>query len=238
VSVSRETVVDVARRFAVADPEACGDHLYRVLQALAAEPDPPTTVREPVAALDVHVADSLAGLEIPALRGADRIADIGAGAGFPGLALAAALPGAHVDLIESARRKCEVIARLAEAGGLAPRATAVATRAEDWAGGEGRAAYAAVTARALAPLAVLCEYAAPLLRIGGVLVAWKGNRDPLEEESSSRAATTLGLAAPEVVPVTPYEGSRNRHLYVYSKVTETPERYPRRAGVAARKPLG
>jgi 16S rRNA (guanine527-N7)-methyltransferase len=231
-------VIDVVRRFPVSDPGACGDRLHRLLVALAAEPHPPTTVREPAAALDVHVADSLAGLEIPALRTADRIADIGAGAGFPGLALAAALPEARVDLIESARRKCVVIDRLAEAGDLTDRAKAVATRAEDWAAADGRSAYAVVTARAVAPLAVLCEYAAPLLRLGGVLVAWKGSREPQEEETGARAATKLGLHAPDVVAVTPYEGSRNRHLYVYSKVTETPEKYPRRAGVAARKPLG
>ncbi|MEA2457160.1 MAG: rRNA (guanine527-N7)-methyltransferase, partial [Thermoleophilaceae bacterium] len=165
------------------------------------------------------------------------IADIGAGAGFPGLALAAALPRSRVDLIEATRRKCEVIGRLAAAAHLEDRARAVPVRAEEWAAGPGATAYAAVTARALAPLAVLCEYAAPLLGIGGVLVAWKGVRDPLEEEAGARAAAALGLAAPEVVPVSPYSGSRNRHLHVYSKVMETPPRYPRRVGMAIKRPL-
>jgi 16S rRNA (guanine527-N7)-methyltransferase len=237
VSVSRETVIEVARRFPVDDPDAAGDALHRVLTALAAEPDPPTTVREPGAALDVHVADSLAGLAVKPLREAARIADIGAGAGFPGLALAAALPAAHIDLVESARRKCEVIERLAEAGGLTDRARAMPVRAEDWARDDGHTAYDAVTARALASLAVLCEYAAPLLRPGGVLVAWKGARDPAEEEAGDRAATALGLSAPGIVAATPYPSSRNRHLYVYSKVMGTPPKYPRRAGVAARKPI-
>jgi 16S rRNA (guanine527-N7)-methyltransferase len=110
-------------------------------------------------------------------------------------------------------------------------------RAEEWAAGEGRAAYDLVTARAVAPLAVICEYAAPLLRVGGTLVAWKGARDPAEEQSGSRAGSELGLSPPEVVAATPYVGSRNRHLHVYSKVSETPARYPRRSGVAARKPI-
>jgi 16S rRNA (guanine527-N7)-methyltransferase len=237
VGVSRETVAETVRRFAVAEPETAIDAVQRLLDALAAEPDPPTTVRQPAEALDVHIADSLAALELPSLRDATRIADLGAGAGFPGLVLAAALPAAKVDLVESARRKCEVIERLAEAAGLEERVRALPLRAEELGRGEGATAYDAVTARALAPLPVICEYAAPLLRVGGVLVAWKGARQGAEEESGASAAAQLGLSEPEIHAVTPYPGSRNRHLYVYSKVTETPSKYPRRPGVAAKRPI-
>jgi 16S rRNA (guanine527-N7)-methyltransferase len=143
-----------------------------------------------------------------------------------------------VDLIESARRKCEVIERLAAAAGLEECVRSVPERAEDWARRDGAPAYDAVTARALAPLPVLCEYAAPLLRIGGVLVAWKGARSPEEDEAGAKAADQLGLSNPTVVPVTPYGGSRNRNLHVYFKVTQTADRFPRRVGMAAKKPLG
>jgi 16S rRNA (guanine527-N7)-methyltransferase len=237
MGVSRETVLETVRRFGVADPDVASASIERLLDALAAEPDPHTTVADPVEALDVHVADSLAGLEVAALRNASRLADIGAGAGFPGLVLAAALPKARVDLIESARRKCELIERLAEAGGLTSRARALAVRAEEWATTEGAGAYDVVTARALAALPVICEYAAPLLRVGGVLIAWKGARQPEEEQAGARAASQLGLGEPEVRPVTPYRGSQRRHLHVYSKLTPTPGRYPRRAGVAAKRPI-
>jgi 16S rRNA (guanine527-N7)-methyltransferase len=237
VSVSRETVLETVRRFDVADPEATALAVERILEGLGAEPDPHTTVSEPRQALDVHIADSLAGLEVPALRDSARIADLGAGAGFPGLVLAAALPAARLDLIESAHRKCEVIRRLAEAAGLNDRARPHAVRAEDWARSEGASAYDVVTARALAPLPVICEYAAPLLRLGGVLVAWKGARQPDEEEAGARAATQLGLGEPQVMAVTPYPGSQHRHLYVYSKVNATPDRYPRRPGMAVKRPL-
>jgi 16S rRNA (guanine527-N7)-methyltransferase len=237
MSVSRETVAETVGRFPVPDPAATTEAVFRLLEALAAEPDPPTTVREPRQVLDVHVADSLAACELAAVREEPRIADLGAGAGFPGLVLAAALPDSRVDLIEATRRKCEVIDRLAAAAGLEQRAQAVPARAEEWAAGGGHAAYDVVTARALAPLAVICEYAAPLLRIGGTLVAWKGARDPAEEQAGARAASEIGLSPPEVVATTPYVGSRNRHLHVYSKVSETPARYPRRSGVAARKPI-
>lgn len=237
MSVSRETVAATVRRFELPDPDRTTAVVEALLHALKEEPDPPTTVREPSEALDVHVADSLAGLEVAALRSARRVADLGAGAGFPGLVLAAALPDLDVDLIESAGRKCEVIDRLALAAGLEHRARAVPARAEDWARVTGAAAYDAVTARALASLPVLCEYAAPLLRLDGVFVAWKGARQADEEEAGARAAALLGLSNPEIVPVTPYSGSRDRNLYVYSKVMDTPEGFPRRTGVAAKRPI-
>jgi 16S rRNA (guanine527-N7)-methyltransferase len=206
------------------------------LEALELEPDPPTTVRTAAAAVDRHAADSLSGLDAPPLRAAERIADIGAGAGFPGLALAIALPAARVDLVEATRRKSEVIDRLARAAGI-ENARAVPARAEEWATGEGGAAYDVVTARALGPLAVLVEYAAPLLAPGGSLVAWKGTRDADEEAAGSVAAGQVGLEARSILPVTPFAGAENRHLHVYLKVAETPDRFPRRPGMARKRPL-
>jgi 16S rRNA (guanine527-N7)-methyltransferase len=213
----------------------------RLLAALAAEPDPHTTVSDPERALDVHVNDSLSGLEVRELAQARRIADIGAGAGFPGLVLAIALPRAQVDLIESVGRKTAVMDRLIQAVELS-NARSVTARVEDFARtpaalGGGDEAYDAVTARALAPLAVLVEYAAPLLREGGVLVAWKGARDSAEEAAGAAAAERVGMAVKGVLPVRPYAASENRHLHVYRKIAPTPPEFPRRAGMARKRPL-
>lgn len=191
---------------------------------------------DPAEALKVHVADSLSGLEASPVKEASHIADIGAGAGFPGLALAIALPDAHVDLIESTAKKCEVITRLATAANLS-NARAIPARAEEWAIMDGSEAYDAITARALSSLAVLAEYAAPLLREGGSLVAWKGARDPDEELAGAQAAEILGLTPRAPIPVRPFKGSRERHLYIYDKGSATPGRFPRRAGMAAKRPL-
>jgi 16S rRNA (guanine527-N7)-methyltransferase len=187
-------------------------------------------------ARNTHLADSLSGLELEALRSATRLADLGAGAGFPGLPLAIALPAARIDLIESSKRKCEVITRLAAGAGI-ENARPVNTRAEEWATGEGAGTYDAVTARALAPLAVLLEYAAPLLRAGGVLVAWKGARDAEEERVGARAAAQLGMSTEAVHPVTPFEEAKHRHLHVFEKTARTPPRFPRRPGMAEKRPL-
>jgi 16S rRNA (guanine527-N7)-methyltransferase len=240
VSVSRETLEGLCRRFGL--PEAAAGQFERLLAALAAEPDPHTTVAEPSAAVDAHLADSLSGLAVTELGRARRIADVGAGAGFPGLALAVALPEVQVDLIESAGRKTAVAARLIRAAELT-NARAVTARAEEWARlpaalGGGREAYDVVTARAVAPLAVLVEYAAPLLSAGGVLVAWKGARDAAEEAGGTAAAERLQMAERGVERVMPFEGAENRHLHVFQKTGPTPEGFPRRAGMARKRPLG
>lgn len=225
-SVSRET-----------DPQ-----IALLLEALAAEPDPHTAVSEPDRARDVHVADSLSGLEVPDLARARRIADVGAGAGFPGLVLAVALPGVRVDLIESVGRKAAVIDRLIQAARI-ENARSVVARAEEWARlppalGGGREAYDAVTARAVAGLAVLVEYAAPLLRPSGVLVAWKGAVSPDELRLGKGAADELGMTLEDVLSVEPFAGARDRRLYVFRKVAATPDRFPRRPGMAVKRPLG
>jgi 16S rRNA (guanine527-N7)-methyltransferase len=145
--------------------------LSRLLVLQATDPTASTTVRDPIDAVDRHVADSLSALEVPQVREARSIADIGSGAGWPGFALAAALPAARVSLVETASRHCRYLERAVDESGLA-NAEVVHARAEAWDAGLGR--HDVVAVRALASLPVLCEYAAPLLREGGVLVAWKG----------------------------------------------------------------
>lgn len=208
--------------------------LARVLSVLATDSLAPSSVRG-AAAVDVHVADSLSALALECVVRARAVADLGSGAGFPGVVLAVALPGASVALVESAARKSEFLERLCSAAEI-PNARVVRARAEEWADGLG--AHDLVVARALAPLAVVCEYAAPLLAIGGSLVAWKGAVAESEAVAAARAAPQLGLERAEVVRSEPYAGSVAHHLHVYRKVALTPPRYPRRAGVARRRPLG
>jgi 16S rRNA (guanine527-N7)-methyltransferase len=188
-------------------------------------------------AWQVHVVDSLTGLEVPELRGAERIADIGAGAGFPGLALAAALPEAHVDLIESVGRKCEFMRRATEAAEIT-NAQILNTRSEDWAASKGREAYEAVTARAVGRLSTLAELASPLLKPNGALIAWKGKRDPDEEQQLSNASEALAMTPEQILDVGNRAGSQHRHLHVIRKSGPTPQDLPRRPGIAKKRPKG
>ena len=204
------------------------------LLSLLADPEAPTSVHEPSRALDVHVADSLAGLQVDELRTAGLIADLGAGAGLPGLVLAAVLPATQVVLVEAARRKCEFLRTAVEAIGLG-NTEIVWARAEEW--GEGLGRCDVVCARALGPLPVISEYAAPLLREGGLLVAWKGQVTETEAADAAAAAAHLGLLAEPVRSVVPFAGSKRRTLHVLRKVAPTPSQYPRRPGIATKRPL-
>ena len=225
-------LADLGGRYGL--PAGAPAALGRLLELLSADPTAPTTLRDPAAAVDAHVADALVALELDAVRDADRVADLGSGAGFPGLVLAAALPDAEVALVEANGRKCAFLARAAEAMGLA-NVRVVAERAESWP--EGLGTRDLVTARAVAPLAVLVEYAAPLLDLGGTLVAWKGRRDAAEDADGEAAAAATGLERVEVRPVRPWAGAEHLHLHVFAKVASTPNRYPRRPGMASKRPL-
>jgi 16S rRNA (guanine527-N7)-methyltransferase len=216
-------------------PAGAGSQLAALLGALTGDPHAPTTLRDPLTAVRDHLADSLVALELPAVRDAGEVADLGAGAGLPGLPLAIALPAATVTLVESNGRKCDFLRRAGEACGGA-NARVVHARVEEWADGLGRCDL--VTARALAPLAVVAEYAAPLLAVGGALVAWRGRREPDDEAAAARAADELGLQVRSLVAVTPYPGALHRHLHVLVKTDATPARFPRRSGMARKRPLG
>jgi 16S rRNA (guanine527-N7)-methyltransferase len=209
--------------------------LELLLDLVAVEPVSISAVRNPAVGVDVHVADSLVGLDLEAVRAASRVADLGSGGGFPGLVLAVALPGAHVSLVESVGRKCAFLDRAAAAMAL-DNVSVIPGRAEEWAAGIG--SNDLVTARALAPLPVLVEYAAPLLEIGGVLVAWKGRREPAEEADAAAAAAVLAMDSPVAHEVDAFPGAGKRHLYLSLKVGSTPNGYPRRAGMARKRPLG
>lgn len=224
---------ELAGRFAL--PEGAAGQLHLLLELVSTDPHAPTTVRDPMAIVDDHLADSLVALDLPAVREATAGADIGSGAGFPGLPLAIALPDVSVALIESSARKCAFLERAITVCG-ATNATVLHARVEDV--GRERARFDLVTARALAPLAVVAEYAAPLLCAGGSLVAWRGQRDPEGERAAGRAADELGLEVLEPAHVRPYSTAENRNLHVMVKLHETPRRFPRRPGVARKRPLG
>jgi 16S rRNA (guanine527-N7)-methyltransferase len=215
--------------------------LGRVLELLRRERASVSSVTEPARAWQVHVADSLSGLAVPELAVAGRLADVGSGAGFPGLPLAAALPAAQVHLIESVERKCAFMRRAAAEAGIG-NARVICSRAESWAAAAppdgGHESYEAVTARAVGRLSTLAELASPLLRADGVLVAWKGRRSAAEEAEMEAASRHLAMLPRKVLAVGPYAGSRHRHLHVMRKVGPTPEGLPRRPGMAKKRPFG
>jgi 16S rRNA (guanine527-N7)-methyltransferase len=207
------------------------------LLELLAEPRAPIASSTVERAREVHIADSLSGLEIEPVRAAGRIADLGSGAGLPGLVLAASRPETRFDLLESISRRCDFLHEAIDRMGLA-NARVICERSEEWARGQGREAYDAVTARSVGRLTALAELASPLLRDGGVLVAWKGARSDQEEAELARASDRLAMEPMEIRSVRPYQASRNRHIHLLRKNGPTPNELPRRPGMAAKRPFG
>jgi 16S rRNA (guanine527-N7)-methyltransferase len=224
---------ELAERFEL--PAGATEKLVALVGRLIDDPRAPSSIHTLDEVVDRHLADSLVALELESVRSAGQVLDLGSGAGLPGLPLAAALPHKAFVLLESVGRKCAFIERTAEACGIA-NVQVVNSRAESFQ--EGLARFDLITARAVAVLDVTIEYAAPLLRIGGVLVAWAGKRVPEVESAATRAAAAVGLGGLEVVHVKPFPASQHQHLYLLSKVRETPAAFPRRPGIAAKRPLG
>lgn len=218
---------------AALDPRA-REKLKVVLALLAEERASVSSVVDK-RAWQVHVIDSLTGLEVPELQAAGRIADVGAGAGFPGLVLAVALSQAQVDLIESVGRKCEFMCRAIAAAEIS-NAAVHHTRSEGWARSQGCEAYDVVTARAVGRLSTLAELASPLLKPQGVLVAWKGKRDEDEEQQLANASEALAMTPEQILDVGNRAGSRHRHLHVIRKTAPTPPNLPRKPGIAKKRP--
>jgi 16S rRNA (guanine527-N7)-methyltransferase len=211
--------------------------LEKVLELLAQEQASVSSVTDPQGAWRVHVADSLTGWDVGELSGAEKIADIGSGGGFPGLALAVALPLAQLTLIESVGRKCEFMERAIDAASIS-NATVLNARSEDLAAESHRDLYDAVTARAVGRLSTLAELASPLLKENGILVAWKGKRDLDEEQQLARAAEQLAMHPEQILDVGDRAGSKHRHLHVLRKLGPAPANLPRRPGMAKKRPRG
>jgi 16S rRNA (guanine527-N7)-methyltransferase len=194
-------------------------------------------IRDPVEIEHLHFLDSLSLLQLEAVRTAGLIADLGSGGGMPALVLGLALPEARVTAIESQLKKCEHIERVAAVLAL-ENVRVCCARAEDHGRGQGREAYDVVVSRAVAALPVVAECSFPLLRLGAAMVAMKGLVSDHERTQASAALAILGGDKLEMVRLDPFPGSRDRLAYVAKKIRQTPDAYPRRAGVPLKRPLG
>ena len=195
-----------------------------------------TAIREPSALAVGHVLDSLSALELLRERRVDRFVDLGAGGGYPGLPLAAALPAARALLAEPIGKKAAFLETVIAATDLGGTTEAAAVRGETLAGdARHRGRWPAVTARALASMADLVELAFPLLARGGILVAWKRGDLAAELAAADRAITALGGGRLEVIPVK-VTGLEAHRLIVATALGRAPAAYPRDPGARKRRP--
>jgi 16S rRNA (guanine527-N7)-methyltransferase len=196
-----------------------------------------TAITDPVDVLLKHFLDSLSLLEAYHAEQA-RMLDIGAGAGFPGLPLKIARSTWEVVLLEATGKKVNFQRHIIETLGLSG-IEAIHGRAEELAHrSEYRASFDLVTARAVAALPALLEYAAPFCRVGGQILLPKKGELAEELEQGKRAAHTLGLVFKADLPVMLPGLNDGRRILVWEQVKLCPAQYPRSGSAMAKKPLG
>ena len=197
-----------------------------------------TAIRTPEEIRVKHFLDSLTCALAMRELNAEKLVDVGTGAGFPGLVLKLAYPALRLTLVESVGKKMDFCRHVAQILGL-EAVQFVTDRAE--ALGQQRAhreQYDWAVARAVAPLPVLLEYLLPLVRRGGAMLAMKGESGPAEALASRRALHLLGGQIRQLIPVTLPGVVEERYLIVIDKVAATPPGYPRRVGIPSKDPLG
>lgn len=165
------------------------------------------------------------------------LVDVGTGAGFPGLALKIIYPEMRLTLIESVGKKANFCKHVAATLGL-NNVEVLSARAEDVGQMSAhREQYDWAVARAVASLPILAEYLLPLVKVGGGMLAQKGESGPHEADSARKALKTLGGRLRPMVTVTLPGVEEPRYLIIADKAAPTPLDYPRRAGIPAQKPL-
>ena len=196
-----------------------------------------TAIDDPEQIRIKHFLDSLTCLLAMRSTITDTVIDVGTGAGFPGVPLRIICPKINLTLVESISKKAsfcepivdtleltdvEVLQERAEIAGAAP---------------EFRQKYSWALARAVASLPVLVEFLLPFVRVGGYALAMKGESGPAEAQSAENAIHILGGQLHKLIPVTLPGVEEERYLIVIAKTAATPDRFPRRVGIPAKRPL-
>lgn len=168
-----------------------------------------------------------------------RLIDVGTGGGFPGLALAIALPAARLTLVDSVQRKIEAVRSMALALGLGPRLEFCSDRIEKlgrsstW-----RGQFDLAVARAVAPAPVVAEYLVPLLNSNGQALLYRGQWSAADQLQLEAAAQTLNAKVHAVQACELPAGRGQRHAITLIPTAACPRQYPRAVGLPAKQPLG
>ncbi len=196
-----------------------------------------TAIRDPQEIHIKHFLDSLSCVLAMRENPIGRLIDIGTGAGFPGIPIKIIYPKMQLTLVESVGKKaefCRHVVKILDLQGVEVIQERAETLGQDT---TYRERYDWAVARAVAILPVLAEYLLPLVRVGGSMLAMKGESGPAEAHATEYAIRVLGGHLRQLLPVTLPGVAEERYLVVIDKVAATPSGYPRKVGVPAKRPL-
>jgi|SRR5215208_3057820 len=196
-----------------------------------------TAIRDSESIRTKHFLDSFSCVLAWKALPPTRLIDVGTGAGFPGIPLKILYPNLKLTLVESVGKKAMFCQHIVRVLGL-EQVDVIQARAEDL--GQDtrhREKYDWAIARAVANLNVLGEYLIPLVKVGGTILAQKGESGPAEAQSAEKAMRLLGGKLKQLIPVNLPGVADDRYLVLVEKVAATPPKYPRKTGVAAKQPL-
>jgi 16S rRNA (guanine527-N7)-methyltransferase len=196
-----------------------------------------TAIRDAESIRTKHFLDSFSCVLAWKSSPPNQLIDVGTGAGFPGIPLKILYPNLKLTLVESVGKKAMFCQHIVRVLGL-EQVEVIQARAEDLGQDPGhREKYDWALARAVANMNVLSEYLIPLVRIGGTVLAQKGESGPAEAQSAEEAMRLLGGKLKQLVPVHLPGVADDRYLVVVEKVAATPPKYPRKPGIPMKQPL-
>ena len=197
-----------------------------------------TAVRDPEEFIVKHLLDSLGCVGSPEWEKADTIADVGTGAGFPGVPLAVMAPEKKISLIDSLQKRLRVIDDITRSLDIQNTTTFHLRAEEAGQSKEHRERYDLCVSRAVASMNVLVEWCLPLVKVGGTFVAYKGEKAEEEIREAENAIRLLGGKIDRIETVNLEDESAENHALVYiKKVKKTPAKFPRKSGTARKEPL-
>ena len=196
-----------------------------------------TAIRDVESIRTKHFLDSFSCVLAWKASPPNNLIDVGTGAGFPGIPLKIIYPSMKLTLVESVGKKVTFCKHIVEVLGL-EHVNVIQARAEDLGqDANHREKYDSATARAVANLNVLSEYLIPLVKIGGTILAQKGESGPAEAQSAEQAMKLLGGKLKQLIPVNLPGVADDRYLILVDKIAATPPKYPRKPGIPAKQPL-
>ncbi|MCY6958202.1 16S rRNA (guanine(527)-N(7))-methyltransferase RsmG [Clostridium sp. ZC22-4] len=197
-----------------------------------------TAIKEDEEIIKKHFIDSMKIFQFHPLKNSKKIIDIGTGGGFPGIPMKIIRPDIDIVLLDSLRKRINVLDDILYKIGIDDVITMHGRAEEYGVREEHREQYDAVVSRAVANLAVLSEFCIPYVKVGGYFVAMKGPSVDEEIENAKKAVSILGGKIEGIIEVDIEGSDLNHNLVIVKKVKNTPRKYPRKAGMITKNPLG